>query len=101
MKLFRTQLQSAADLIQAIGREEAVQEVRYMTIPGEPFSMVVRISYRKTGGSQAPFTITKNWCIDGEGVVQECKNVYRGRELYGYLGSLVPFDINSSDITLL
>lgn len=101
MKLFRTQLQSAADLIQAIGREESVQAVQYLTIPGEPFSLVVRISYRQTGGAQAPFTITKNWCIDGEGVVQECKNVYRGPELYGYLGSLIPFDINGSDITIL
>lgn len=101
MNLMLPQLQAAAEVIESIGRTEDLQEVTYMTQPDESFSLTVRIRYRKTGTEGAPITLTKFYCISPRGVAEECQKLYPGKALYGYLGTLIPFDLNAPNVKVI
>lgn len=101
MNLFRIQLQAASDLIEGFDRQEDVQQVAYFTQPTEPFSLTVRITYRKTGQSNAPLLMTSWFCISKYGVARECSKVYKGDAYYGYIGALIPIDITAPNIRIL
>lgn len=101
MNLMLPQLQAAADVIERMGQRENVQEVAYLTQPNEPFSLVLRIVYRKTGTAGAPISFTDFLSVSPRGVVQEVKDIYPVPALYGYLGTLIPFDLNGPDVKVI
>ena len=101
MNLMLPQLQAAAEVIESVSRTENVLEVTYMTQPQEAFSLVVRIRYRKTGSAASPFTSTYFYCVSPRGVVEECQKLYPGKALYGYLGTLIPFDLNAPNVKVI
>lgn len=101
MNLLRKQLVAAYRFIDSVQDKENLVEGYLMTHPDEHFSLVVKVTYRKSGEEAAPLTMTKYMLVTTDGLLRDCRQKYGGNAYYGYIGGLVRLDLENGGVKVL
>lgn len=101
MNILRKQLLAAYRFIDSVQDAENLIEGSLMHHPEESYSLVVKVVYRKSGQDAAPLTMTKFMNVDTKGLLRDCRQIYSGNAYYGYIGSLVPLDLNGKGVKVM
>lgn len=99
--ILRTQLESAYRFIESVRSSENLVNARLLFNPDEPFSLIVRVDYRKSGTAAAPLTMTKFMSVDTQGLLRDCRDIFLGSAYFGYIGSLLPLSLDSGVVKVL